>query len=92
VPNRWDSGSAGNRYSDFDEVPEGFTDVDADGISEVPHPIPGGLAVDNHPLDAERIATAAMPAPEATPVQVAALGCGGCSIEDALARAAACPI
>jgi parallel beta-helix repeat protein len=91
VPNRWDSGSAGNRYSDFDEIPEGFIDADADGISEAPHPIPGGLAVDNHPLDAERIATAAAPAAAAAPVRVAALGCGGCSIELPLPQGA-CPV
>ena len=89
VPNRWDSGSAGNRYSDFDEISEGFTDMDADGVSEVPHPIPGGLAVDKHPLDAERVAAAAAPAPENAPVRVATLGCGGCSIKVALA---ACPV
>lgn len=89
APNRWDNGSAGNRYSDFDETPEGFTDADADGISEAVHPIPGGLAVDNHPLNAERVAIAAAPAPHAPPVQVAALGCGGCSLEVAVV---ACPV
>lgn len=55
VPNRWDDGTHGNRYSDFDEAHEGFVDRDADGVSETVHPIPGGMAVDGHPLSAERI-------------------------------------
>ena len=90
-PNRWDNGGTGNHYEDFDVAAEGFTDADANGVSEAPHPIPGGLAVDHHPLDAERIGTAAVPAPEEAPAGAAARGCGGCSIELALAPAA-CPV
>jgi parallel beta-helix repeat protein len=50
VANRWDDGARGNYYDDFDEEAEGFTDRDGDGVGETPHPIPGGAAVDNHPL------------------------------------------
>lgn len=48
--NLWDDGRRGNHYDDFDEPPEGFTDADGDGIGEMPHAIPGGAAVDHHPL------------------------------------------
>ena len=51
-PNRWDDGARGNHHSDFDEAAEGFVDTDGDGISEAPHPIPGGQAVDHFPLEA----------------------------------------
>ena len=50
APNRWDDGRIGNRYDDFDEPREGFVDRNHDGIGEKPHPIPGGEAVDHHPL------------------------------------------
>ena len=44
--NAWDSGSAGNYYSDYNG-----TDPDGDGIGNDPHPIPGGGgSVDNCPL------------------------------------------
>ena len=54
--NRWDDGTYGNRYEDFDEVAEGFRDRDQDGIGEAAHKIPGGSSVDRHPLSEERIA------------------------------------
>lgn len=50
VANRWDDGARGNHFDDFDEESEGFRDSDGDGIGETPHPIPGGAAVDRHPL------------------------------------------
>ena len=50
VANRWDDGTRGNHYDDFDVKAEGFGDADDDGIGETPHPIPGGAAVDHHPL------------------------------------------
>jgi parallel beta-helix repeat protein len=50
VPNRWDDGSRGNHYDDFDETSEGFADANGDGIGEAPHPIPGGAAVDHLPM------------------------------------------
>lgn len=50
VANHWDDGVRGNHFSDFDEEFEGFSDADGDGIGEAPHPIPGGAAVDRHPL------------------------------------------
>ncbi|PXF60531.1 MAG: hypothetical protein C4B59_09095 [Candidatus Methanogaster sp.] len=36
--NQWDSGSAGNYYSDYN------------GIGTDPHPIPGGTSIDRFPL------------------------------------------
>ena len=54
--NRWDDGTYGNRYDDFDEVAEGFRDRNQDGIGERAHPIPGGTSVDHYPLSAERVA------------------------------------
>ncbi len=54
--NRWDDGTYGNRYDDFDEVAEGFLDKNQDGIGERTHPIPGGTSVDHYPLSEERIA------------------------------------
>ena len=56
--NAWDDGTLGNRYADFDEVPEGLLDTDGNGIGEAAHPIPGGPSIDRHPLDAARVATA----------------------------------
>lgn len=49
--NRWDDGSHGNRYDDFDEDTEGFVDRNGDGISEASHPIEGGPSIDHFPLD-----------------------------------------
>jgi len=43
--NTWDSGSAGNYYSDYTG-----TDPDGDGIGEDPRPIPGGTSIDRFPL------------------------------------------
>ncbi len=44
--NTWDSGSAGNNYSDYTG-----TDPDGDGIGEDPYQIPGGgTSVDRFPL------------------------------------------
>lgn len=54
--NRWDDGTIGNHYDDFDEASEGFTDADGDGVSEVVHPIPGGGMADHFPLTAARAA------------------------------------
>jgi parallel beta-helix repeat protein len=43
--NQWDSGSAGNYYSDYNG-----TDNNTDGIGDDPHPIPGGTSTDRFPL------------------------------------------
>jgi parallel beta-helix repeat protein len=48
--NLWDDGAKGNHYSDFDDMEEGFTDRDGNGVGETPHAIPGGSAVDHFPL------------------------------------------
>jgi len=48
--NQWDDGSKGNYYSDFTKPNEGCVDANKDGISDNPHPIPGGAAVDRFPL------------------------------------------
>lgn len=69
--NRWDDGTVGNRHGDFDEATDGFVDADGDGISEVAHPIPGGLAVDRFPLSEARVGalvTEARSAGSANPV------------------------
>lgn len=50
LPNQWDDGTEGNHYDDFDEPGEGFVDENADNVGEVPHPIPGGIAIDRFPL------------------------------------------
>ncbi len=51
--NQWDSGSAGNYYSDYNG-----TDPDGDGIGNDPHPIPGGTSIDRYPLMQPWTATA----------------------------------
>ncbi len=43
--NQWDSGSAGNYYSDYTG-----TDNNTDGIGDTPYPIPGGSSTDRFPL------------------------------------------
>ena len=43
--NQWDSGSAGNYYSDYNSI-----DNNTDGIGDDPHPIPGGTSTDRFPL------------------------------------------
>jgi len=43
--NQWDSGSAGNYYSDYTG-----TDNNTDGIGDTPHHIPGGDSTDRFPL------------------------------------------
>jgi len=43
--NQWDSGSAGNYYSDYTG-----TDNNTDGIGDTPYPILSGGSVDNYPL------------------------------------------
>jgi parallel beta-helix repeat protein len=43
--NQWDSGSAGNYYSDYTGA-----DNNTDGIGDTPYPIPGGSSVDRYPL------------------------------------------
>lgn len=53
--NRWDDGALGNHYGVFDSRDEGFVDENGDGISEQPFSIPGGTAVDNHPLSEQLI-------------------------------------
>ena len=50
APNQWDDGSKGNHYSDFTKPSEGCVDANKDGVSDNPHPIPGGAAVDRFPL------------------------------------------
>lgn len=54
-PNQWDEDGRGNHHSDFDEPSEGFEDLDGDGIGERVRPIPGGSAVDAHPMKASVI-------------------------------------
>jgi parallel beta-helix repeat protein len=49
----WDSGSAGNYYSDYTG-----TDPDGDGIGGDPYPIPGGTSIDRFPLMQPWTATA----------------------------------
>jgi parallel beta-helix repeat protein len=43
--NQWDSGSAGNYYSDYTGI-----DNNTDGIGDAHHPIPGGVSIDRFPL------------------------------------------
>jgi parallel beta-helix repeat protein len=43
--NTWDSGSAGNYYSDYNG-----TDNNTDGIGDTPYDIPGGNSIDRYPL------------------------------------------
>ncbi|RZN34964.1 MAG: hypothetical protein EF813_09390 [Methanosarcinales archaeon] len=43
--NTWDSGSAGNYYSNYNG-----TDTDGDGIGDTPYSIPGGSSIDRFPL------------------------------------------
>ncbi len=43
--NTWDSGSAGNYYSDYNG-----TDNNTDGIGDTPYDIPGGNSIDRFPL------------------------------------------
>ena len=43
--NQWDSGSAGNYYSDYTDI-----DNNTDGIGDTHHPIPGGGSTDRFPL------------------------------------------
>jgi parallel beta-helix repeat protein len=43
--NRWDNGTIGNHYSDFD-----CTDASGDGICDSERAIPGGESVDRYPL------------------------------------------
>lgn len=47
---KWDNGSAGNRYSDYDELAEGCNDSDLNGFCDSPYKIRGGPAVDRHPI------------------------------------------
>jgi len=43
--NQWDSGAAGNYYSDYNGA-----DNNTDGIGDTPYPIPGGTSTDRFPL------------------------------------------
>lgn len=43
--NRWDNGTTGNYYGDIN-----CTNLDGDGICELPYSIPGGSSIDRHPL------------------------------------------
>jgi len=47
--NRWDDGSVGNRYGDFDDPEEGCIDADGDGICDRGREIPGGSNLDRFP-------------------------------------------
>ncbi|MCR3884535.1 MAG: right-handed parallel beta-helix repeat-containing protein [Methanothrix sp.] len=47
--NRWDDGSVGNRYGDFDDPEEGCIDADLDGICDRGREIPGGSNLDRFP-------------------------------------------
>jgi parallel beta-helix repeat protein len=50
--NRWDDGSVGNRYGDFDDPVEGCIDADGDGICDRDREIPGGSNLDRFPRSA----------------------------------------
>lgn len=52
IANAWDDGARGNHDDGFDDAAEGFLDADGNGIGDKPHPIPGGAAIDRHPLAA----------------------------------------
>lgn len=47
--NRFDNGSGGNHWSDFDEPAEGCSDTNNDGICDAPRPVPAGNT-DNFPF------------------------------------------
>ena len=66
--NRWEDGRFGNHYGDFDEASEGFRDENGDGVGDGPYHIPGGRAVDSHPLSMARgqEVTASVPQPPAS--------------------------
>ena len=73
--NSWDNGTIGNHYSDFDEVTEGCSDSDSNGICDAAYSIPGGSNVDNYPMIIE------IPP---TTYTVCAAGCDFTSIQDAI--------
>ena len=47
---KWDNGSAGNRYGDYDGPAEGCNDSDLNGFCDSPYKIRGGPAVDRYPI------------------------------------------
>lgn len=47
--NQWDSGKAGNHYSNYDAYEQGCTDRNRDGICDSGYNIPGGRNVDTMP-------------------------------------------
>lgn len=48
--NVWDNGFIGNHYSNFDEISEGCSDRNGNGICDSSYSIPGGSSVDRYPL------------------------------------------
>ena len=48
--NRWDDGTSGNYYSDYDKKEKGCIDADMDGKCDSPYAIPGGTCQDRYPL------------------------------------------
>lgn len=83
--NRWDNGTIGNHYSDFELPAQGFADADGDGVGERAHPIPGGHAVDRRPLTAARVQRSAsdLPTPRHEADQAACAG-AGCRLAQAV--------
>jgi parallel beta-helix repeat protein len=47
--NRWDNGTIGNHYSDFDSAEHGCEDADSNDFCDSSHAIPGGSSTDHHP-------------------------------------------
>jgi parallel beta-helix repeat protein len=49
-PARWDNGSIGNHYSDYDLSEEGCVDSNSDGLCDEPYKVPFGFGMDRYPL------------------------------------------
>lgn len=47
---KWDNGSVGNLYGDYDETEEGCIDSDGNGFCDSPHRIRGGPGIDGYPI------------------------------------------
>ncbi|MBN1322998.1 MAG: right-handed parallel beta-helix repeat-containing protein [Methanotrichaceae archaeon] len=52
----WDDGLSGNSFIDFDDLAEGCTDRNRDGICDAGLAIPGGSSKDRYPLASENAA------------------------------------
>jgi len=49
-PAKWDNGSTGNRYGDYDQAGEGCSDSDGNAICDRPYKIRGGPGSDKYPI------------------------------------------